>query len=180
MILPIEPGEATDPTDPPVVAVEIAAGAEEEGLPWALSAIQARIDTRLSELGKNRQSLPSIARKGKGWGENGPSLRMLCEIAKILEWELPQLLGIRTAKPGDIDEQVLIQAMCIMADSLQRFEIKDWCPLTDPEKAGRLLRSLYGWVAIIADHEPDLAFSQQARRLAALELKIRREPFSFD
>jgi hypothetical protein len=180
MILPIEPGEATDQTDPdpPVVAVEIAAGTEEEGLPWALDTIQERIDARLSELGKSRQSLPSIARKG--WGENGPSLRMLCEIARILEWELPQLLGIRTAKPDDIDEQVLIQAMRIMAESIQRLKIQDWCPLTDPEKAGRLVRKLYGWVAIIADHEPDLAFSQQARRLAALELKFRREPFSFD
>lgn len=60
--------------------------------PWASPAIRARINARLAELNKTASQLPQAYKKP--WtGRNGPTTRILAEIATALNWTLPDVLG---------------------------------------------------------------------------------------
>lgn len=131
------------------------------GAPWALEAVRNRIEKRAAELGKSPRSLPSAYRKS--WRENGPSLRLLEEIARALDWTLPELLGIKVADP--IPLALALGALRILTADKE-------CPLHEPEESAEILSDLYGWFEIFLRHASQ---SEAQRAVQSVAMHVKRK-----
>ena len=136
--------------------------------PWSLPEIEGRIERRRLEIGLSRAKLPSVV--SRGWGERGPGLLVLEQIAGKLRWTLPELLGIPTPSSSALDRVLLVRSVQIIAKAFSRESFDD-CPLADAEKTASYLIVAYKAMASLAKSNPALINSDASLETVAAVMR---------